>query len=130
MGPLRRAARALLELGLARAEFASIELTLAARSALRWVAVALLASVLGMLGLLALGATLVLALWERYGWYPLAALAMLFCGASVALLAWAARSIMRAPPLLAQTISELGKDGAALRAACAPPPPEEDADAR
>jgi len=130
MGPLRRAAQALLDLGLARAEFASLELTLAARSALRWIAVALLASVLGMLGLLALCATMVLALWERYSWYPLAAMAVLFCGATILLLAWAAHSISRVPPLLGQTIAELGKDSAALRAACAPADARDDPGAR
>lgn len=121
MGPLRRAALALLALALARAEFASVELSLSARAALRWILAALLASVLGMLGLFALSATIVLALWERYSWYPLAALGLLYCASTLALLLWVLRSIGRAPPLLAQTFAELAKDGAALRCATAAP---------
>ena len=125
MGPLRRAGQSLLALALARAEFASIELSLAARAALGWVFAALAASVLAMLALIALSATLVAALWDHYSWYPLAALALLYCGATVLLLAWLARSIAGAPPLLKETFAELAKDAAAVQRAAATAPEED-----
>jgi uncharacterized membrane protein YqjE len=112
--PWRRAGQSLLALALARAEFASVELTLAAQSALRWLLVALATCVIAMLALIALSAVLVVALWERLGWYPLAGVALLYCIATALLVGWLLRSIANARPLLSQTFTELAKDGAAI----------------
>ncbi len=123
---LRRAARALLSLVLARAEFASAELTLAVQDALRWLLAALGACVLAMLGLVALSAVLVVALWERCGWYTLAVLALLYCAATAILVLRLLRALAQARPLLAETIAELARDGAAIRRGAAPPESTDD----
>lgn len=111
----RRAGQSLLALALARAEFASVELTLAAQAALRWLLVALATCVIAMLALFALSAAVVVALWDHFGWYPLAILALLYCGITALLVSWLLRSIATARPLLSQTFAELAKDGAAIR---------------
>ena len=116
----RRAGQSLLALALARAEFASVELTLAAQAALRWLLVALATCVIAMLALIALSAVVVVALWDHFSWYPLAALALLYCGATAVLAGWLLRSIATAPPLLSQTFAELAKDGAAIRRSATP----------
>lgn len=123
----RRAGQSLLALALARAQFASVELTVAAQAALRWVLVALASCVIAMLALIALSATVVMALWEHYSWYPLAALALLYCATTVALVAWLLRSLARARPLLSETFAELAKDGAAIRGSVTPVEVPEDA---
>jgi uncharacterized membrane protein YqjE len=111
----RRAGQSLLALALARAEFASVELTIAAQAALRWLLVALAACVIAMLGLIALSATLVIGLWDHLGWYALAALALFYCLTTAALVGWLLRSLARARPLLSDTLAEIAKDGAAIR---------------
>jgi len=116
----RRAGQSLLALALARAEFASVELTIAAQSGLRWLLVALATCVIAMLALIALSAVVVVAFWEHFGWYPLAALALLYCGTTAVLVGWLLRSIATAPPLLSQTFAELAKDGAAIRHSATP----------
>jgi uncharacterized membrane protein YqjE len=122
----RRAGQSLMGLALARAEFASVELTLAAQSALRWLLVALATCVIAMLALIALSAAVVVALWEHLGWYPLAALALLYCGSTALLVAWLLRSVAGARPLLSQTFAELAKDGAAIRSSTALPEGQDD----
>jgi uncharacterized membrane protein YqjE len=111
----RRAGQSVLALALARAEFASVELTIAAQAGLRWLLVALAACVIAMLALIALSATIVIALWSQFGWYPLAALALLYCLATALLVGWLLRSLASARPLLWQTLAEIAKDGAAIR---------------
>ena len=123
----RRAGQSLLALALARAEFASVELTLAAQSALRWLLVALTTCVIAMLGLIALSATLVIALWDHFGWYPLAGLALVYCASAALLLSWLLRSVAAARPLLSDTFAELAKDGAAIRSSATVPEHREDA---
>lgn len=115
MDALRRSAHALLALALTRAEFASVELTLAAQDALRWLLGALAACVLAMLGFIAASATLVAALWGSYGWYPLAALALLYCAACASLVLRLLRALAEARPLLAQTFAEIHRDAMAIR---------------
>jgi len=119
----RRAGQSLLALALARAEFASVELTLAVQAGLRWLLVALATCVIAMLALIALSAALVVVFWDRFGWYPLAALALLYCGVTALLAGWLMRSIASAKPLLYQTFAELAKDGAAIRRSAAPNAP-------
>jgi uncharacterized membrane protein YqjE len=121
----RRAGESLLALALVRAEFASVELTIAAQAGLRWLLVALASCVIAMLGLIALSATLVIALWERLGWYSLAALAFLYCATTVLLVAWLLRSLAAARPLLSDTLAEIAKDGAAIRSSAAVRPADE-----
>ena len=116
----RRAGQSLLALALARAQFASVELTLAAQAGLRWLLVALATCVIAMLALIALSAVVVVALWDRFSWYPLAALALLYCGSTALLAGWLMRSVATAQPLLSQTFAELAKDGAAIRRSAAP----------
>jgi uncharacterized membrane protein YqjE len=122
----RRAGQSLLALVLARAEFASVELTLAAQSALRWLLVALATCVIAMLALIALSAAVVVALWDHFGWYPLGVLALLYCGSTALLAAWLLRSVAAARPLLSDTFAELAKDGAAIRSSTTPPEAQED----
>jgi uncharacterized membrane protein YqjE len=103
-----------LSLALARAEFAAVELSLARSQAMRWVLLALGASVLALLGLIALSAFVVALLWDRYGWWPVGLLGLLYC-AGAAWLAWRVLSdIANAPPLLAETFAELARDRAAV----------------
>ena len=116
----RRAGQSLLALALARAEFASVELTLAAQSALRWLILALATCVVAMLALIALSAAVVVALWDHFSWYPLGVLALLYCGATALLVGWLLRSVATARPLLSQTFAELAKDGAAIRRGATP----------
>ena len=115
----RRAGQALLALALARAQFASVELTVAAQAGLRWLLVALASCVLAMLALIALSATIVIALWNYCGWYSLAALALLYCAGTAVLVGWLLLSVARARPLLSETFAELAKDGAAIRGSVA-----------
>jgi uncharacterized membrane protein YqjE len=112
---LRRAAHSALALLVTRAEFASVELSLAREQAMRWLLMALTASVLAMLGLIALSAALVVALWDRFGWYAVAALALLYCASAAVLVARLLYEVAHAPPLLAQTFAELAQDRAALQ---------------
>jgi uncharacterized membrane protein YqjE len=111
---LRRAADAVIALLLARAEFASVELSIAVQGALRWLLMALASCVMGMLALIALSAAIVLGLWDRLGWYSVLLLALLYCAATVLLVQRLLAALARARPLLAQTFIELAKDRAAL----------------
>jgi uncharacterized membrane protein YqjE len=113
-GTLRRALAAACALLVARAEFAVAELAQASVTALGWLVSAVLAAVLAMLALLALTATVVMALWDRFGWYSMAALAVLYAGASIWMMLRLMRRIRTSAHPLAQTIAELAKDREAL----------------
>jgi uncharacterized membrane protein YqjE len=115
MNVLLRAANSAFALLLTRAEFASVELSLARERLLGWLLAALAAGVLAVLGLIALSATIVIALWDRFGWYTAAALAILYGGATALLVGRLLHALATAPPLLAQTFAELAKDRDALR---------------
>ncbi len=114
MGALRRAAKAASSLVLARVEFAALELTQTGAEALRWLLWALAATAIGTLALLTLTATIVLVLWERFGWYALAFLSLLYAGTTGYLIHRLWRALQTRPPLLQQTLSELAKDREAL----------------
>jgi uncharacterized membrane protein YqjE len=111
---LRRAVAAASSLLLARAEFAAAELSQAGVRALRWLLAVLLASALLMLALVALSATIVLALWERLGWYSLGLLTLIYAGVACLVVIRLLREIRASPPPLAQTFAELAKDREAL----------------
>lgn len=125
METLRRAGRSALALLLTRVEFAGVELSLAREQAQRWFLVALAAGVLGLLGLASLSAMIVLALWDRFGWYSAATLAVVYCGGAIMLAARLLHRLASAPPLLSQTLSELARDLDALRGAALPRPDED-----
>lgn len=114
MDALRRVASSALALLLTRAEFAGVELSLAREQALRWLLAALGASVLAMLSLITLSATIVIVLWDRFGWYSAAMLALLYCGAAALLVIRLLHELATSPPLFAETFAELAKDRDAL----------------
>jgi uncharacterized membrane protein YqjE len=114
VGTLRRIAAAASSLLLARAEFAAGELTLAGARAVRWLVSVVLASALMMLALIALSATVVLALWERLGWYSLGILTLVYAGVAYWIVIRLLREIRASPPPLVQTFAELAKDREAL----------------
>lgn len=129
MDALLRLLRSALGLALTRAEFASVELSLARAQLMRWLLLALAAAVLGMLGLIALSALIVLVFWDRYGWVPVGLLAILYVGAAGWLLLRVLEEVAVAPPLLEQTFAELARDREAVLATVrAQAVPSEDAD--
>ncbi len=114
MGVIRRAARAASSLLLARAEFAAVELTQTSADALRWLLWALGATALMALTLIAATATVVLALWDRLGWWSLGFLTLVYAAATGYLIVRLRRALRTRRPLLAQTLAELSKDREAL----------------
>jgi uncharacterized membrane protein YqjE len=111
---IRRALAAGSSLLLLRAEFAVAELSEAGTTAMRWVVTALIAFALLIVAVGAVSATIVLALWDRWGWYPMGVLAALYAGAALFLVSRLLREIRTRPPMLAQTFAELAKDREAL----------------
>lgn len=103
-----------LSLVLVRGEFAAVELSLARAQVMRWVLIALGASILALLGLFALSAFVVALIWDRFGWLPILALGLLYCLGAAGLLWWVLNDIARAPPLLSQTFAELARDRTAV----------------
>ncbi len=114
MGALRRAARAASSLLLARAEFAAVEVTQTGADALRWLLWALGATALTALTLIAATATIVLALWDRLGWWSLGLLTLAYAAVTGYLIVRLRRELRNRRPLLAQTLAELSKDREAL----------------
>jgi len=114
VGPVGRAAKAAASLLLARAEFAAVELTQSGADALRWFLWALVA--MAMLALTLVTATLAIAvvLWDRFGWVPLALLALSYAAATAYLAFRLDRALRASRPLMAQTLAELSKDREAL----------------
>jgi len=110
MEAVRRAASSAFALLLARAEFAGIELSIAGAGVLRWLLGALLASVLVAAALIAVGAALVLALWDQFGWHTAALLSVVFCMAAAAAVYRLLTALANRPPLLAATLAEIAKD--------------------
>jgi len=111
---VRRLAAATVNLLLSRAEFASLELAQTRDRLVRWLVLALIASVFALLALIAGSAWLTVALWPQLGWITLAVLTALY-----AILAWwlfrrLSREVDSAPPVLAQTLQELNADRAVL----------------
>lgn len=122
-----RLLRSTLSLLLTRAEFASVELSLARAQLMRWLLFALAAAVLGMLGLIAASALIVLVFWDRFGWGVLALLAALYVGAALWLVWRVVQEISAAPTLLEQTFIELAHDREAIFATSAAPQAAPDA---
>lgn len=124
MRALRRAARAAASLLLARAQFAAVELTETGADALRWLLWALCATALLALTLISATVAIVLAVWDRLGWYALGLLTLAYAAATLFLVIRLWRALNARPPLLAQTLAELSKDRAALFGAEADTEPE------
>jgi uncharacterized membrane protein YqjE len=114
MQALVHAFRSALSLLLTRAEFASVELSIARAQVMRWLLLGLGASVLAMLGLVALSAMVTVVLWDRLGWVSLGLLAAVYCLAAVLLVLRIANEVANAPPLLSETFVELAKDREAV----------------
>ena len=114
---MRRLPAALVTLLLSRAEFASLELAEARTRFLRWIVLALLGAILTMLALMVGSALLTVALWPRFGWGTLAALAVVYA----VLALWVFRTLAvehaSTPPLLSETLRELASDRDAVFAA-------------
>jgi len=107
---LRRAAAAASALLAARAQFAIAELGLAASHAAAWLLMAMLVWLLALLSICALTAAVVLALWDRFGWYSAGVLGLLYAACAGWLALRLLRQIRASPKLLAQTFAELAKD--------------------
>ena len=114
MGALRRAVRAASSLLLTQIQFAAVELTQSGADALRWVLWALGATALLALTLIVVTAAIVLALWDRLGWYSLGLLGLVYAIVTGYLVYQLWRALHARPPLLAQTLAELAKDREAL----------------
>lgn len=111
---VRRLVGSAWSLVLTRAEFASVELSLARGQLLRWIALTLLAMLLALLALLALSALVVLVLWERLGVASVALLVVVYAAAAAIVWRRVQRELDEAPPLLAETFAELRQDRDAL----------------
>jgi len=111
LGRVQRAAGSLL---LARAEFAVVELTASGAQAMQWLLSALVATALLTLTLVSVTAGIVLALWDRAGWYSVAILALVYAAVTAVAFQRLLRRLRNWPPVLAQTLSELSKDREAL----------------
>ncbi|HEX4583438.1 MAG TPA: phage holin family protein [Burkholderiaceae bacterium] len=109
-----RVAKAASALLLARAQFAAVELTQTGADALHWLLWALGATALLALTLIALTATLVLALWDWLGWVSLGLLTLVYAIATGYLVLRLRRELRARAPLLAQTLAELAKDREAV----------------
>jgi uncharacterized membrane protein YqjE len=111
---LRRLAVASAALLLTRAEFASLELAQARVQFMRWLGMALGASMLAALGAIALSAALAIALWPQWGWVTLVLLGLVYLLGSLWLMRQLLREVREAPPVLSQTLEELARDREAL----------------
>ena len=111
---LRRLVGSAWSLALTRAEFASVELSLARAQLLRWIALTLLSALLAVLALLALSALVVMVLWERLGVGSVGLLVIVYAVAALFVWRRVQRELADAPPLLAETFAELRQDRDAL----------------
>lgn len=111
---VRRLSAASFSLLLSRAEFATLELAQARAQLMRWLLLALVATMLALLALVAASTLLVFALWERFGWITLLAVGVAHALGAVLVLRRLDREIAAAPPLLAQTLQEVARDRDAL----------------
>jgi uncharacterized membrane protein YqjE len=119
-GGLRGLVRTGAALVVARAEFASVELALARAQLIRWLLLALLALLLGLLGLLSATAVFALALWPLLGWGALLIPAVGYLAVAAWVVVKLQREVDAAPPLLHETLQEIGRDRDALVQAVAP----------
>jgi uncharacterized membrane protein YqjE len=107
---LRRVLRAAGSLLLARAELAVVELTASGAEAVQWLLSALVATALLTLTLVCVTACVVLALWDRAGWYSVVVVALVYAAVTAVAFHRLLRRLRDWPPVLAQTLSELSKD--------------------
>lgn len=111
---LRRLTATALDLLLARAEFASLELARSRSQLLRWLVLAVLALIFALLSVLAASALLVALLWPALGWKALALLLVLYLvGLSVPALRLR-RELKQAQPPFSETLAELRRDREAI----------------
>lgn len=120
LNALRRIGANSATLLLSRAEFAALELAQARGQMMRWLLLALAAAVAVQFALVAGAAALTALLWERFGPYTLLALCVVASAAGVWLVVTLRKEIGDAPPVLSQTLSELGKDRDAFFGRAAP----------
>lgn len=118
---VRRVLRHGGQLLLLRADLAAEELALARRQWIGWLAMALGAFALMVVGLVAAGAWLTLVLWDRFGAATPGILALLFGLAAVLLLRELLRGTGAAAAPLAQTRAALREDYEVLASALAQP---------
>ena len=111
---VRRLSASSLNLFLTRAQFAAVELAQARAQIMRWLGLALAGTVLGLMALIAVSALAVILLWDRAGAATLFVLALVYAIGAYALVRIVQRELREAPPLLADTLAELGKDRDAL----------------
>ncbi len=116
---LRRVLQHLGQLLLLRGELAAEELRLARRQWIGWLGMALAAFALMLGALIAAGAWLTLALWDRLGPATPAILALLLALAAALVLRALLQAAGNAPPPLAQTREALREDYQALAGAIA-----------
>jgi uncharacterized membrane protein YqjE len=112
---VRRLSAAAVNLLLARAEFASLELAQARAQLMRWLLLALGALLFALLGLLAATALFAIVLWPALGWVAVMLPAAVYLLGAVFLMWRLQREIAEAPPLLSETLQELAKDRDAFR---------------
>lgn len=107
---VRRLSAATVNLLLARAEFATLELAQARVQLIRWVALALLGMALALLALVVGSVLLVIVLWPRYEWATLVVLTLVYAIAAVLVLRRLMHEVASAPPVLSETLHELSND--------------------
>jgi uncharacterized membrane protein YqjE len=107
---VRRLSAATVNLLLARAEFATLELAQARAQLIRWVALALVGMALALLALVVGSVLLVIVLWPRYEWATLVVLTLVYAIAAVLVLRRLMREVASAPPVLSETLHELSND--------------------
>lgn len=122
---LRQLADGVVALALTRAEQAGLELAQARAQLVRWAGLLVALALLATLALAAGSAWLTLLLWDRWGAMTLLLLALAYAAVAFGLLHRLRREVDAAPPLLAQTLADLARDRAALRAARGDQPPAE-----
>lgn len=108
-----------------RTEQAALELAQSRAQLARWAGLGAAVAVLALLALGTASAWLAVLLWDRWGAATLLVLALVYGAAGVLLLVRLRREIDAAPPLLAQTLEELGRDRAALFTVQRAEPPSE-----
>lgn len=111
---VRRLSASSLALLLTRAQFAAVELAQARAQFVRWLVLALLATMLALLTLMAASAVLVIVLWESAGPLTLLGLALLYAAGGFAFYRRLQREVNEAPPLLSETLTELAQDRDAI----------------
>jgi uncharacterized membrane protein YqjE len=122
LATLRALPAQLLAMLATRGELAALELGEARDRLLRALAVGALAAALLLAALMTVSLWVAAVFWDGPRALALGLLAAVYLLAGVVLVQRLRREFAAAPPLLADTLAELRKDGAALAARSAPPP--------